>query len=431
MSGLTERQQLARAMAESASMAPAEAAKRGNGPSGRERFEISKLRDGRGREGRGGTRSAMPRTPGSAIAAPKTPGSGHALYGAFEVNSTGRKLSRVEKELASLAPWAWDPRAGTHAPGPSALRDFSEVVADKVIAASASGRAEKIQPKTFDRTLLSAGKTPGGREETPAPMTAPERAGDGCKRNRASMKAANLTPVALANTLDRVAAASAKKPKRASERTKALATANEPQRVEDITEKENRNRQISAKTKTEKIAPRPALRDNTAKMTNGASAKGATKPSKKELATPTVADEQTAKRSRASSKETMHVQTPQTAKAFQTPVPSKKKARAFAVEGLKTPAKEARTAASALRESFVLEMALARTYVKAIKRPIIPAAKPSKRLLEAYRAFSRACATNREVRSISDEPVRIITPGVALKRGLDILRAEDQSATVA
>ena len=92
MSGLTERQQLARAMAESASMAPAEAAKRGNGPSGRERFEISKLRDGRGRERGGGTRSAMPRTPGSAIAAPKTPGSGHALYGAFEVNSTGRKL---------------------------------------------------------------------------------------------------------------------------------------------------------------------------------------------------------------------------------------------------------------------------------------------------------------------------------------------------
>ena len=26
-------------------------------------------------------------------------------------------MSRVEKELASLAPWAWDPLVGKHAPG--------------------------------------------------------------------------------------------------------------------------------------------------------------------------------------------------------------------------------------------------------------------------------------------------------------------------
>jgi len=37
-------------------------------------------------------------------------------------------MSRQQKELASLAPWAWDPLVSRHAPGPSALRDFSEVL---------------------------------------------------------------------------------------------------------------------------------------------------------------------------------------------------------------------------------------------------------------------------------------------------------------
>ena len=37
-------------------------------------------------------------------------------------------MSRQQKELAKLAPWAWDPLVSRHAPGPSALRDFSEVL---------------------------------------------------------------------------------------------------------------------------------------------------------------------------------------------------------------------------------------------------------------------------------------------------------------
>ena len=44
-----------------------------------------------------------------------------------------RKMSRVEKELASLAPWAWDPLVGKHAPGSAMMRDFTEVVADKTV----------------------------------------------------------------------------------------------------------------------------------------------------------------------------------------------------------------------------------------------------------------------------------------------------------
>ena len=42
-------------------------------------------------------------------------------------------MSRVEKELASLAPWAWDPLVGKHAPGSAMMRDFTEVVADKTV----------------------------------------------------------------------------------------------------------------------------------------------------------------------------------------------------------------------------------------------------------------------------------------------------------
>jgi hypothetical protein len=39
----------------------------------------------------------------------------------------------VERELASLAPWAWDPLVGKHAPGDAMMRDFAEVAADKVV----------------------------------------------------------------------------------------------------------------------------------------------------------------------------------------------------------------------------------------------------------------------------------------------------------
>ena len=39
----------------------------------------------------------------------------------------------MQRELASLAPWAWDPLVGKHAPGSAMMRDFTEVAADKVV----------------------------------------------------------------------------------------------------------------------------------------------------------------------------------------------------------------------------------------------------------------------------------------------------------
>ena len=67
--------------------------------------------------------------------------------------------AKDEQELASLAPWAWDPLVGRHAPGPSALRDFAEVVADGVArrVANAVGSGQKIETRTFDRSLAVRG----------------------------------------------------------------------------------------------------------------------------------------------------------------------------------------------------------------------------------------------------------------------------------
>lgn len=38
-----------------------------------------------------------------------------------------KKLSRASKELAALAPWAWDPNVNKRPPGRAMLRDFAEV----------------------------------------------------------------------------------------------------------------------------------------------------------------------------------------------------------------------------------------------------------------------------------------------------------------
>lgn len=376
-------------------------------------------------------RRREPRTP---IDAPSTPGSDRAtLYGAFEVNASGAKRSRVERELASLAPWAWDPRAGTHAPGPSALRDFSEVVADKVIAASASGRVEMIRPKTFDRTLLSGDegkKTKGGREETPAPKTAPERAESG-KRQRA----AAVTPIALSEALDDVVV-SAKKPTRMSERAKTVVKPIEQSVTRNVAEKENRQQEAVVKkvTTIEKITARKPLKDSTLNVVNGAAASKLSQKVKVESDKPAAAAviKASAKTRHAAAKtpDGKLTSTPLTAKEFQTPVATKKSD--VIEDDKKTMATELftrRTVSSmdALRESLKMEMVLAKTYVKALSHPIIPTAKPSKRLLEAYRAFSRACATNKEVANVgtSEKDKRTFEPGVALKRGLDALRAED------
>eukprot|EP00740_Mantoniella_antarctica_P004961 CAMPEP_0181364092 /NCGR_PEP_ID=MMETSP1106-20121128/9165_1 /TAXON_ID=81844 /ORGANISM="Mantoniella antarctica, Strain SL-175" /LENGTH=305 /DNA_ID=CAMNT_0023478709 /DNA_START=181 /DNA_END=1094 /DNA_ORIENTATION=- len=87
-----------------------------------------------------------------------------------------RKMTRVEKELASLAPWAWDPLVGTHAPGTAMMRDFSEVVAaEKKGAAVAYRNAHHETPESasaLDSNAKLAGvgsaTTPGRREGTAA-----------------------------------------------------------------------------------------------------------------------------------------------------------------------------------------------------------------------------------------------------------------------
>ena len=115
-------------------------------------------------------------------------------------------------------------------------------------------------------------------------------------------------------------------------------------------------------------------------------------------------------------------------KAFQTPAATKKRAIAPVEE--KTPSREdlalrKLTVARKQRMEAQLELVLAKTYVRAIKRPIIPQAKPSQRLLDAYRAL--ACAANREAPPKPAARPRTLEFGAALARGVDTLRAEDES----
>ena len=93
-----------------------------------------------------------------------------------------RKMSRVEKELASLAPWAWDPLVGKHAPGSAMMRDFTEVVADKTVttntssyrfsADTAAATATRTPGRPSDTTVL-----PGDNAETTTAFTAPGNGG--------------------------------------------------------------------------------------------------------------------------------------------------------------------------------------------------------------------------------------------------------------
>ena len=72
-----------------------------------------------------------------------------------------RKLTRVQKELASLAPWAWDPLVSRHAPGASMMRDFTEVVADKTVTTNTTSY-------TFKGTTVSGGVELPGSPVAPA-----------------------------------------------------------------------------------------------------------------------------------------------------------------------------------------------------------------------------------------------------------------------
>ena len=78
-------------------------------------------------------------------------------------------MSRVEKELASLAPWAWDPLVVRHAPGSAMMRDFSEVVADKTVTGGNARARTGSSPRTPRRPRR------GPRIARPRPPRRPPR----------------------------------------------------------------------------------------------------------------------------------------------------------------------------------------------------------------------------------------------------------------
>jgi hypothetical protein len=247
----------------------------------------------------------------------------------------------------------------------------------------------------------------------------------GTKSRERSSKAAAVTPIVLSKTLDDVAATpTEKKPTRTSARTTRGSNSVQTTAIEvvDVAEKENKpiarkkaieQREIGARVKRSGAG---VLRDS-----NGAAAK--------KEATPTEVAP-AAKKRKTPPAQSVAKDTKTVVKAFQTPAATKKRAIAPVEE--KTPSREdlalrKLTVARKQRMEAQLELVLAKTYVRAIKRPIIPQAKPSQRLLDAYRAFSLACAANREAPPKPAARPRTLEFGAALARGVDTLRAEDES----
>ena len=370
---------------------------------------LATTRDAKGRATtRDATSDGTPRTP-----APRATTTTRGTMDSSSTSTTrGKRRSRVEKELASLAPWAWDPLVGRHAPGPSALRDFSEVVADGVAARVANARTKPREKTTREKETKRASAT------TVTKTT-------GTKSRERSSKAAAVTPIVLSKTLDDVAATpTEKKPTRTSARTTRGSNSVQTTAIEvvDVAEKENKpiarkkaieQREIGARVKRGGAG---VLRDS-----NGAAAK--------KEATPTEVAP-AAKKRKTPPAQSVAKDTKTVVKAFQTPAATKKRAIAPVEE--KTPSREdlalrKLTVARKQRMEAQLELVLAKTYVRAIKRPIIPQAKPSQRLLDAYRAFSLACAANREAPPKPAARPRTLEFGAALARGVDTLRAEDES----
>jgi hypothetical protein len=89
-----------------------------------------------------------------------------------EPHKRARKLSRVERELASLAPWAWDPLVGKHAPGNAMMRDFAEVAADKVVTTNTD---------TYDSYRFAAPADPTEEETDQKRARHADRRGDASK----------------------------------------------------------------------------------------------------------------------------------------------------------------------------------------------------------------------------------------------------------
>jgi hypothetical protein len=397
---------------------------------------------GSGVGARHGASAGTPRTPASAGAGAgattpattmvTTPGESN-LYGALQSNKRNR--SRQAKELASLAPWAWDPLVGKHAPGPSALRDFSEVVTDKTLVASASGAISSVAVKTFTRfpiddvvvgdakgraaavkqttgkdaaqvgaaDVAAKAKKPAAATTTTTtvaavktPVTTTTKARDGKKRARITMGA--VTPLKLASTLDE---ASEREKPTAGTRSSARATAAAAARAVavQVSNKEN----AVPKQKRAPLPP-PSRAPSRAALTEVKNAPAA--PKRKAVENPTakaVVAVATAVAPKTKDEKNL---------MFITPVaPAKKKSRIGATSD-----------DDVRRQWYAFECLLAKTYVKAIRHPIMPAVKPSRRLLEAYRAFSKSRITPNERVSAPTTELKI---GAALERGLDALVAED------
>ena len=100
--------------------------------------------------------------------------------------------SRRERELASLAPWAWDPKVETHKPGRAMMRDFSEVCPSARGCALCPGVCRPTAPRGAAHThhparVCSTRRGPrarggaqtrveaaaGGRRSNPHGLTAP------------------------------------------------------------------------------------------------------------------------------------------------------------------------------------------------------------------------------------------------------------------
>ena len=91
-------------------------------------------------------------------------------------------MSRVEKELASLAPWAWDPLVGKHAPGSAMMRDFTEVVADKTVTGNTdSYRFNPDGPHPHGADGTPAHAHVGGKRARSPRRRRRARAGDGAE----------------------------------------------------------------------------------------------------------------------------------------------------------------------------------------------------------------------------------------------------------
>ena len=122
-----------------------------------------------------------------------------------EPHKRARKLSRVERELASLAPWAWDPLVGKHAPGNAMMRDFAEVAADKVVTtntdtydsyrfapADPTEETDNKRARHFDRR--GDASKPSNRQSMASNADSDSRKGQGPAKRRADKR----SPVATA-----------------------------------------------------------------------------------------------------------------------------------------------------------------------------------------------------------------------------------------